>query len=173
MAPDSAPTVDRAALQSALSAVVGQSHVRAADGQYGEAGLVVLPASTDEVASVVAICRANGVSIVPQGGLTGLVGGCVSRPDQIALSLTRMTLIDTPLIDTPLIDIGANLTHDSFDRDRDAVLARAREAGVAQMVVTARSPSTRLPEVGGGTMAATLNSVFTISPTVGSTEGSV
>ena len=33
--------------------------------------------------------------------------------------------------------------------------------------------STRLPEVGGGTMAATLNSVFTISPTVGSTEGSV
>lgn len=94
MAPDSAPTVDRAALQSALSAVVGQSHVRAADGQYGEAGLVVLPASTDEVASVVAICRANGVSIVPQGGLTGLVGGCVSRPDQIALSLTRMTLIE-------------------------------------------------------------------------------
>ena len=25
-----------------------------------------------------------------------------------------------------LIDIGANLTHDSFDRDRDAVLQRAR-----------------------------------------------
>ena len=38
-----------------------------------------------------------------------------------------------------LVDIGANLTHDSFDRDRDAVLARAREAGVAQMVVTGAS----------------------------------
>ena len=38
-----------------------------------------------------------------------------------------------------LIDIGANLTHDSFDRDRDAVLARAREAGVAAMVVTGAS----------------------------------
>lgn len=38
-----------------------------------------------------------------------------------------------------LIDIGANLTHDSFDHDRDAVLARAREAGVAQMVVTGAS----------------------------------
>jgi len=35
-----------------------------------------------------------------------------------------------------LIDIGANLAHDSFDEDRDAVLARAREAGVAAMVVT-------------------------------------
>ncbi|MET0892683.1 MAG: TatD family hydrolase [Pseudoxanthomonas sp.] len=38
-----------------------------------------------------------------------------------------------------LIDIGANLTHDSFDHDRDAVLQRAREAGVAQMVVTGAS----------------------------------
>lgn len=38
-----------------------------------------------------------------------------------------------------LIDIGANLTHDSFDRDRDAVLQRAREAGVARMIVTGAS----------------------------------
>ena len=38
-----------------------------------------------------------------------------------------------------LIDIGANLTHDSFDPDRDAVLQRARDAGVAQMVITGAS----------------------------------
>ncbi|HET6435343.1 MAG TPA: TatD family hydrolase [Xanthomonadaceae bacterium] len=38
-----------------------------------------------------------------------------------------------------LIDIGANLTHDSFDHDRAAVLQRAREAGVAWMVVTGAS----------------------------------
>jgi TatD DNase family protein len=38
-----------------------------------------------------------------------------------------------------LVDIGANLTHDSFDRDRDAVLERARAAGVVQMVVTGAS----------------------------------
>ncbi|HET8880540.1 MAG TPA: TatD family hydrolase [Solimonas sp.] len=38
-----------------------------------------------------------------------------------------------------LIDIGANLAHDSFDADRDAVLARARDAGVAQIVVTGSS----------------------------------
>ncbi|TWT22285.1 hydrolase TatD [Luteimonas marina] len=38
-----------------------------------------------------------------------------------------------------LIDIGANLTHDSFDRDRDAVLQRARDAGVARMIVTGAS----------------------------------
>lgn len=38
-----------------------------------------------------------------------------------------------------LIDIGANLTHDSFDRDRDAVLQRAHDAGVVQLVVTGAS----------------------------------
>lgn len=35
-----------------------------------------------------------------------------------------------------LIDIGANLTHDSFDVDRDAVIARARAAGVCGFIVT-------------------------------------
>ena len=38
-----------------------------------------------------------------------------------------------------LVDIGANLTHESFDHDREAVLARARAAGVAQLVVTGAS----------------------------------
>lgn len=38
-----------------------------------------------------------------------------------------------------LIDIGANLAHDSFDADRDAVMKRAADAGVAQMVVTGSS----------------------------------
>jgi TatD DNase family protein len=35
-----------------------------------------------------------------------------------------------------LIDIGANLAHDSFDQDRDAVLERAAAAGVDTLVVT-------------------------------------
>jgi TatD DNase family protein len=35
-----------------------------------------------------------------------------------------------------LVDIGANLTHDSFDHDREGVIARARAAGVTQIVLT-------------------------------------
>jgi TatD DNase family protein len=35
-----------------------------------------------------------------------------------------------------LIDIGSNLTHDSFSPDRDAVMARALDAGVRRQVVT-------------------------------------
>ena len=38
-----------------------------------------------------------------------------------------------------LIDIGINLGHDSYDSDRDAVLARATAAGVTQMMVTGAS----------------------------------
>ncbi len=38
-----------------------------------------------------------------------------------------------------LIDIGANLAHDSFDDDREAVLHRAHEAGVTRIVVTGSS----------------------------------
>lgn len=35
-----------------------------------------------------------------------------------------------------LVDIGINLVHASYDADRDEVIARARAAGVLQMVVT-------------------------------------
>lgn len=38
-----------------------------------------------------------------------------------------------------LIDIGANLTHDSFDADRTAVLERAAAAGVMRLIVTGTS----------------------------------
>ena len=39
----------------------------------------------------------------------------------------------------PLIDIGINLAHDSYDADRSSVIARAEQAGVAQMLVTGSS----------------------------------
>mgnify|MGYP001171570311 FL=1 len=60
--------------------------------ERGHALAVVRPASTDEVAQVVKACAAAGVSMVPQGGNTGMVVG--STPDasgtQVVLSLTRM-----------------------------------------------------------------------------------
>ncbi len=35
-----------------------------------------------------------------------------------------------------LVDIGSNLTHDSFAADRDAVMARALQAGVRRQIIT-------------------------------------
>jgi len=38
-----------------------------------------------------------------------------------------------------LIDIGANIAHDSFDDDREAMMQRAADAGVARIIVTGSS----------------------------------
>ncbi|WP_262296625.1 FAD-binding oxidoreductase [Microvirga sesbaniae] len=61
----------------------------------GRPACVVRPASTDQVAQVVRICREAGAAVVPQGGNTGLAGGAV--PDasgtQVVLSFNRMAAI--------------------------------------------------------------------------------
>ncbi len=63
--------------------------------ERGRALAVVRPANTTEVAGVIKACAAAGISIVPQGGNTGMVVG--STPDasgtQVVLSLTRMNKI--------------------------------------------------------------------------------
>jgi FAD/FMN-containing dehydrogenase len=62
---------------------------------HGKALAVVRPGSCSEVAAVVRVCAQHHVSIVPQGGNTGLVGGGV--PDgsgsQVLLSLQRLNRI--------------------------------------------------------------------------------
>ncbi len=60
----------------------------------GTACTVVRPATPNEVAAIVRVCRDNGVAIVPQGGNTGLVGGGVPLDGEIVLSLERMTAIE-------------------------------------------------------------------------------
>ncbi len=49
-----------------------------------------------------------------------------------------------------LIDIGSNLTHDSFAADRDAVIARALEAGVRRQIVTGADLTSSRPGGGSG-----------------------
>ena len=41
-----------------------------------------------------------------------------------------------------IVDIGANLAHDSFDDDREAVIERAATAGVTRLIVTGTSVTT-------------------------------
>ncbi len=91
--------------------------------EQGRALAVVRPGSTEEVAAVVKACAAAGVSLVPQGGNTGMVVG--STPDasgeQVVLSLTRMNKIRK-------LD-GANLT---ITVDAGCVLQSVQEACEAQ-----------------------------------------
>jgi FAD/FMN-containing dehydrogenase len=62
----------------------------------GHAAAVVRPASTAETAAVVRLCAQAGISIVPQGGNTSMVGGATPNADrtQIILSLARMNRVE-------------------------------------------------------------------------------
>lgn len=55
---------------------------------------LVRPQNTEQVSEVLALCNREGHHVVPQGGLTGLVHGADALPDEVALSLERMNLIE-------------------------------------------------------------------------------
>lgn len=90
-----------------LAEIVGDSGLRTDDsetqpfltdwhGQYhGKAMAVVLPETTEQVSAIMALCDAEDIVVVPQGGNTGFMGG--ATPDAegrtILLSLRRMNRI--------------------------------------------------------------------------------
>lgn len=55
---------------------------------------IVRPASTQELAQVMALCHEHDQTVVPWGGLTGLVNGITCDPTDIAISLERMNAIE-------------------------------------------------------------------------------
>ena len=55
---------------------------------------IVYPAATEELAAVLRLCNENKQTVVPFGGLTGLVQGCQTTPEDIALSLEKMHEIE-------------------------------------------------------------------------------
>jgi glycolate oxidase subunit GlcD len=56
-------------------------------------GLVVMPASGDEVREIVRLLHLTGVPFVARGAGTGLSGGAVADPDAVLIALTRMNRI--------------------------------------------------------------------------------
>ncbi|MEO7386013.1 MAG: FAD-binding oxidoreductase [Gammaproteobacteria bacterium] len=63
----------------------------------GSAPFVLLPSTTSQVASILRVCSAHRIGVVPQGGNTGLVGGGIphSRPErpQIIVSARRLNAV--------------------------------------------------------------------------------
>ena len=55
---------------------------------------LVRPRSTREVSDVLRACQQSGTIVVPQGGLTGLVGGATPIANCVVLSLERMAGIE-------------------------------------------------------------------------------
>lgn len=112
-------------LRDDLAAIVGDRHVITPDGDQepyivdwrgryrGRARAVVKPGSTQEVAAVVRLCAERGITMVPQGGNTGMCGA--ATPDDsdrnVVIRLDRMRGIRdvNPLANTITVDAGCIL----------------------------------------------------------------
>ena len=123
--PPSDGTIDRRALIADLAAAVGERHVQTDEDilapflvderrrYHGAALAVVSPADTGDVATVVRLCAAAGVAVVPQGGNTGLCGGATPLREvpSVVLSLRRVREIRhiDPLGRTITVGAGATV----------------------------------------------------------------
>ena len=122
--------VDRLTLIAELKALLGSSYVvddTDAMAPYltdwrkrftGSALCVVRPANTEEVSAVMRLACAHGLSLVPQGGNTGLVGGSVpvGNGHEIVLSLGRMNRVRDldPISDVMVVEAGFQSPHSSL-----------------------------------------------------------
>ncbi len=129
---DQPPPATDPALLERFAAIVGEKYaitdpqaqlpylVEMRDMYRGRTPLVLRPASTAEVAQILALANATATPIVPQGGNTGLVGGQTPLNNEIVLSLTRLDRIREvdPISNTITCEAGVTLQ-------------RAREAAAA------------------------------------------
>ncbi len=80
-------------------------------GEALKALALVRPKSTEEVSAVLKICHQARQSVIPAGGMTGLVGGHESGDTDIVLSLERMNSIEScdPRSRTMVVEAGTIL----------------------------------------------------------------
>lgn len=93
-------------LLSLLRGMIGERHVLTGEAipvgnmrdeskvPPGRPEALLLPASTAEVSGCLRLCHAAGQRVALQGGLTGLAGGAIPQPGEIALSFRRMSGIE-------------------------------------------------------------------------------
>lgn len=67
------------------------------------------PKTTDEVAKMLQICNEFNQPVVPHGGLTNVVGGVVTKPDEIALSLERMNVVEEINVQNKTVTVQAGV----------------------------------------------------------------
>ncbi len=79
------------------------------DKYFGQTPLLLLPASTDEVSQMVKICAQHKISLMPQGGNTGLVGGNTPQ-GEILINLKRMNAVRAASADDNVLIAEAGLT---------------------------------------------------------------
>jgi FAD/FMN-containing dehydrogenase len=108
--------VSRLTRELGPDAVLLGDDVRSRSTGWGRPGpnlakAIVRPRTTEEVSTTLRLCWEAHQPVVPQGGLTGLVGGATPVEGEIALSLERMTAIEEVDVATRtmVVEAGAPL----------------------------------------------------------------
>ncbi|MBZ9604707.1 FAD-binding oxidoreductase [Phyllobacterium chamaecytisi] len=86
-----------------------------------DAGVMVVPRNTGEVASVLRLCNEHRIAVVPHGGRTGLVGGGVSAVGEIILSLAALNKIESLSADGGTATVGSGVTLQSLQEAAEKV----------------------------------------------------
>ncbi|MCW2546427.1 MAG: linked oxidase domain protein [Mycobacterium sp.] len=122
-------------LAGTLGSIVGENHVLTDPGLtssyetdwtgrfHGTAAMVVRPETTEQVSAVLQACGAAGISVVVQGGNTGLVGGGIPAAGEVLLSTTRLSRLEPVDLASGQVTAGAGVR-------LAALQAHARAAGL-------------------------------------------
>jgi glycolate oxidase len=116
-------------IASRLGEIVGEQNVLAGDAagedySHDESltatpqrpAFVVRPASTDEVAGLVALAREHGVPITARGSGTGLSGACIPQEGGILISFERMNRILEIDLSNHVAVVQPGVTLDELDK---------------------------------------------------------
>lgn len=73
--------------------------------------LCLFPTSTDQVSQILKYCNEKRLAVVPQGGNTGVSGGCIPVFDEIIINTTKMNQIRhfDPVSGVAVVDCGVVL----------------------------------------------------------------
>jgi len=74
------------------------------------------PKTTKEVSEMLRICNDLGQPVVPHGGLTNVVGGAITRPNEIAISLERMNEIEEINVQNKTVTVQAGVVLQTLQR---------------------------------------------------------
>src|SRR5690606_15432504 len=80
---------------------------------------VAYPSSTEDVSKILKYCNDHDITVVPQGGLTGMCGGAVPFRPALLMSMERMRAVENVDVDGATLTVQAGVTLDTVQKTAD------------------------------------------------------
>ena len=77
---------------------------------------VAYPSSTEDVSKILKYCNDHDITVVPQGGLTGMCGGAVPFRPALLMSMERMRAVENVDVDGATLTVQAGVSLDTVQK---------------------------------------------------------